>query len=215
MCGTPPVLSVGGMQSTAIEVHDLHRSYHGQPVRRGVSFAMGAGEIFGIAGPNGAGKTTTVEVLQGLRSRDAGHVDVLGLDPGRERKRPRPLPGSQLQTSLLPDRLRVDEALRLLARLAGDKVDWRALAEALHLSPLLCKPYGTLSGGQKQRLFLALGEVAAMVNQPRIVFLDELTQGLDPVARRETWQLVERPRAHGTTVVALGERRYRTDGRWW
>jgi ABC-2 type transport system ATP-binding protein len=199
MCGAPPTPSVDGMPNAAIEVHDLHKSYDGRPVLRGVSFAVGAGEIFGVAGRNGAGKTTTVEILQGLRSRDGGHVEVLGLDPARERKRLLPLLGAQLQTSALPDRIRVGEALRLFARMAGDTVDWRALAEAWRLSPLLPKPYGTLSGGQRQRLFLAL----AMVNRPRLVFLDELTQGLDPIARREAWQLIKRARDQGTTVVLV------------
>jgi ABC-2 type transport system ATP-binding protein len=199
MCDRRPARSFGGMHDTAIEVHDLHKSYGGQPVLRGLSFAVGAGEIFGIAGRNGAGKTTTVEILQGLRGRDAGRIAVLGLDPGRERARLRPLVGAQLQTSALPDRLRVGEALRLFARLAGHTVDWRALAQVWRLESLLRQPYGTLSGGQRQRLFLAL----ALVNRPRLVFLDELTQGLDPVARRETWQLIEQARNHGTTIVLV------------
>jgi ABC-2 type transport system ATP-binding protein len=199
MCDRRPARSFGGMHDTAIEVHDLHKSYAGQPVLRGLSFAVGAGEIFGIAGRNGAGKTTTVEILEGLRGRDAGRVAVLGLDPARERPRLRGLVGAQLQNSALPDRLRVGEALRLFARLAGDTVDWRALAQVWRLEPLLRQPYGTLSGGQRQRLFLAL----ALVNRPRLVFLDELTQGLDPVARRETWQLIEQARDHGTTIVLV------------
>jgi ABC-2 type transport system ATP-binding protein len=187
------------MPATAIEVHDLHKSYDGQPVLRGVSFAVGAGEIFGVAGRNGAGKTTAVEILQGLRSRDGGRVEVLGFDPGRDRKRLRPLVGAQLQTSALPDRLRVGEALRLFTRLADARVDWREVADAWHLAPLIDKSFGNLSGGQRQRLFLAL----AMINQPQLVFLDELTQGLDPLARRETWQLIEQARDHGTTIVLV------------
>jgi ABC-2 type transport system ATP-binding protein len=183
----------------AVEVDNLQKSYGGQPVLRGLSFTVGVGEIFGIAGRNGAGKTTTIEILQGLRSRDAGRVEVLGLDPARERGRLRPLLGAQLQTSALPDRLRVGEALRLFAKLAGDVVDWRLLAEAWSLDPLLRKPFGTLSGGQRQRLFLAL----ALVNRPRLVFLDELTQGLDPVARRETWRLIEQARDQGVTIVLV------------
>jgi ABC-2 type transport system ATP-binding protein len=107
MCKWPPALSVAVMQNTAIEVHDLHKSYNDEPVLRGLSFTVAAGEIFGIAGRNGAGKTTTVEILQGLRTRDGGQVKVLGLDPARDRRRLRPLIGSQLQTSALPDRLRV------------------------------------------------------------------------------------------------------------
>jgi ABC-2 type transport system ATP-binding protein len=187
------------MQNTAIEVSDLHKSYEGQPVLTGVSLAVGAGEIFGIAGRNGAGKTTTVEILQGLRSRDGGEVRVLGLDPGRDRERLRPLVGSQLQTSALPERLRAGEALRLFTRLAGARTDWRQLAETWGLDPILNRSFGNLSGGQRQRLFLAL----AMVNEPRLVFLDELTQGLDPLARRATWQLIEQARDRGTTVVLV------------
>ena len=199
MCKRGAALSLGGMKPAAIEVHDLHKSYGERAVLRGLTFAIGEGEIFGIAGRNGAGKTTTVEILQGLRRHDAGSLRVLGLDPTRERRRLRPLIGAQLQTSALPDRLRVGEALRLFARLAGDRVDWRALAGEWRLEDLLGKPFGTLSGGQRQRLFLAL----TMVNQPRLVFLDELTQGLDPAARRETWQLIERARDRGATVVLV------------
>jgi ABC-2 type transport system ATP-binding protein len=199
MCNRSPAPSFGGMQDTTIEVHDLHKSYDGDPVLAGVSFAVGANEIFGIAGRNGAGKTTTVEILQGLRPRDGGDVTVLGLDPGRERRRLRPLLGAQLQTSALPDRLRVGEALRLFASLAGDTVDWRALADTWRLGPLVGKSFGSLSGGQRQRLFLAL----ALINRPRVVFLDELTQGLDPAARRETWRLIEQARGQGTTVVLV------------
>ncbi len=199
MCGSPPAPSFVGMTDTAIQVNDLHKSYGDQPVLRGLSFEVGAGEIFGIAGRNGAGKTTTVEILQGLRGRDAGSVRVLGLDPARDRGRLRPLVGAQLQTSALPDRLRVGEALNLFTRLAGDVADPGELARSWRLEPLLRKPFGTLSGGQRQRLFLAL----ALVNRPRLVVLDELTQGLDPAARRETWQLVERARDEGTTVVLV------------
>ncbi|HEV2058456.1 MAG TPA: ABC transporter ATP-binding protein [Solirubrobacteraceae bacterium] len=187
------------MGTTAIEVQGLLKSYDGELVLRELSFAVGGGEIFGICGRNGAGKTTTVEILQGLRSRDGGHVEVLGLDPARDRARLRPLVGAQLQSSALPERLRVGEALRLFARIAGDVVDWRALADEWRLGDLLRRSYGALSGGQRQRLFLAL----ALVNRPRLVFLDELTQGLDPVARRETWQLVDEVRDRGTTVVLV------------
>jgi ABC-2 type transport system ATP-binding protein len=199
MCDRRPEPSFAGMTNTAIEVHDLHKNYAGRPVLRGVSFAVGAGEIFGLAGLNGAGKTTTVEILQGLRRRDGGQVEVLGFDPGRDRQRLRPLLGSQLQTSALPERLRVGEALRLFARLASGRADWRQLAETWGLEPLMGKSFGSLSGGQRQRLFLAL----AMINRPRLVFLDELTQGLDPVARREVWQLIEQARDQGTTVMLV------------
>ena len=201
MCKGAADRSLAGMKRIAIEVHDLHKTYAGQPVLQGLTFAVGEGEIFGIAGRNGAGKTTTVEILQGLRRRDpgSGRVEVLGFDPARDRRRLRPLVSAQLQTSALPDRLRVGEALRLFARLAGDVVDWRELAREWRLEELLAKPFATLSGGQRQRLFLAL----TMVNRPRVVFLDELTQGLDPAARRETWRLIESARDSGTTVVLV------------
>jgi len=199
MCNRRPGRSVSGMTDTAIEVNGLHKSYDGKPVLRDVSFAVKADEIFGIAGSNGAGKTTTVEILQGLRSRDGGELSVLGFDPAHQRNRLRPLLGAQLQTSGLPDRLRVGEALQLFAGLAGNPVDWRALADEWRLTPILGKPFGSLSGGQRQRLFLAL----AMVNRPRLLFLDEMTQGLDPAARRETWELIERARSGGATVVLV------------
>jgi len=188
-----------GMYGTAIEVSDLRKDYDGRPVLRGVDFRVADGEIFGIAGRNGAGKTTTVEIIQGLRSSDGGRVRVLGFDPLRDRAALRPLIGAQLQTSKLPDRLRVGEALRLFAGLAGDVVDWRALASVWRLDGMLRQAFGTLSGGQRQRLFLAL----ALVNRPRLVFLDELTQGLDPAARRETWALVEQARDQGATIVLV------------
>jgi ABC-2 type transport system ATP-binding protein len=188
------------MQNTAIEVHDLHKCYAGQPVLNEVSFTVGAGEIFGIAGRNGAGKTTTVEILQGLRRRDGGAVRVLGFDPGRDRRHLRKVIGSQLQISALPDRLRVVEALRLFAKLAGERVDPASLADAWGLTAIGDKAYGSLSGGQRQRLHLAL----ALVNRPRLLFLDELNQGLDPVARRECWRLIEQARdEHETTIVLV------------
>src|SRR4051812_5561375 len=109
------------MSKIAIEVDDLHKSYGGEPVLRGLSVTVPAGEIFGLAGRNGAGKTTTVEILQGLRARDGGGVSVLGLDPAHDRARLRTLVGAQLQTAALPDRLRVGEALRLFARLGGGR----------------------------------------------------------------------------------------------
>jgi ABC-2 type transport system ATP-binding protein len=194
-----PAVSVTVMGHLAIEVDDLRKRYDGRPVLRGVTFSVAEGEIFGLAGRNGAGKTTTVETVQGLRQADGGSVRVLGLDPVRDRAALRPLIGAQLQTSALPDRLRVGEALRLFARLAGDVVDWRELSATWGLDDLRRQAFGTLSGGQRQRLFLAL----ALVNAPRVVFLDELTQGLDPAARRETWSLVEQARAGGATVVLV------------
>lgn len=182
-----------------ISVTDVTRSYGPRPVLTGLSFDVAPQEIFGILGPNGTGKTTAVEIIQGLRARDAGSIRVLGLDPARDRPALRGLIGAQLQSSQLPERLRVGEALRLFARLAGDVVDWHELRDEWGLAGLERSAFGSLSGGERQRLFLAL----ALVNRPQVVFLDELTQGLDPAARRETWRLVRRVRDQGATVVLV------------
>jgi ABC-2 type transport system ATP-binding protein len=183
----------------AITVDGLSKSYGERRVLSNLSFEVLPGEIFGILGPNGAGKTTAVEIIQGLRTSDGGNVEVLGLDPSRQRPQLRSIIGSQLQSSALPERLKVREALRLFARLAGDVVDWRELSEEWDLAGLHGTSYGSLSGGERQRLFLAL----ALVNRPQVVFLDELTQGLDPAARRATWRLVRRVREKGATVVLV------------
>jgi ABC-2 type transport system ATP-binding protein len=183
----------------ALDVAGVTKAYRGQTVLHDVSLTVAQGEIFGLLGANGAGKTTTVEIVQGIRPRDRGQVHLLGLDPATERSRLRHLVGAQLQSSALPDRLRVGEALRLFARLAGDVVDWRSLRDDWTLGHLERRPFAALSGGERQRLFLAL----ALVNRPRIVFLDELTQGLDVAARRETWDHVDHVRDEGTTVVLV------------
>ena len=193
----PPTPTHDGLP--VVEVRSLTKSYADRRVLTDVALEVQPGEIFGILGPNGAGKTTLVEILQGLRSRDAGEVRVLGHDPGHESPKLRHLVGSQLQSSGLPDHLRVGEALRLFTRLADDVVDWRQLLADWELTRLERTAYRSLSGGERQRLFLAL----ALVNRPRLVFLDELTQGLDPAARRETWGLIERIRDDGTTVVLV------------
>ncbi len=183
----------------AIVVEKLTKAYGDQSVLKSLSFTIGRQEMFGILGTNGAGKTTAVETIQGLRSRDSGTIRVLGLDPQRDRGRLRTVLGSQLQSSVLPERLRVGEALRVFARLSGDVVDWRELCDTWDLTRLKKSAFGSLSGGERQRLFIAL----ALVNRPKVVFLDELTQGLDPAARRDTWQLIRRIREQGATVVLV------------
>ncbi len=188
-------------QLPALSVARLQKSYGDVEVLRDVSFTVGDGEIFGLLGSNGAGKTTAVEAIQGLRRRDAGTISLFGLDPVTDdvEIRERHLVGAQLQSSALPDRIRVGEALRLFATLAGDIVDWRELRDRWNLGEIERRSFAALSGGQRQRLFLAL----ALVNRPRLVFLDELTQGLDAAARRQTWDLIEDVRAGGTTVVLV------------
>ncbi|MBU6532754.1 ABC transporter ATP-binding protein [Streptomyces mayonensis] len=182
-----------------IEVTDLRKTYGDRPVVDGVSFAVEEGEIFGVLGPNGAGKTTTVECVEGLRVPDAGRVRVTGLDPVADHERVARVLGAQLQQSELQARLTVREALELYAAFYPRPADWRPLAERLGLGAKLDTRFGKLSGGQKQRLFIAL----ALVGNPRVVVLDELTTGLDPRARRETWQLIEDVRAGGVTVLLV------------
>src|SRR6266545_1637505 len=167
---------------TAITVEGLRKAYGPLVAVEDVSFEVAAGEIFGVLGPNGSGKTTTVECVQGLRRADAGHVRVLGLDPRMQRHQLRQRIGSQLQESALPDRIKVWEALRLFASLAPGAADWAELVERWGLAAKRNATFASLSGGQRQRLFVAL----ALVNRPEVVFLDEMTTGLDPAARRET-----------------------------
>ena len=182
-----------------IEVSELRKTYSGRPVVDGVSFAVEEGEIFGILGPNGAGKTTTVECVSGLRAPDAGTVRVAGLDPVADHDRVTHLLGAQLQESELQPKILVREALELYASFYPDPVDWRPLAERLGLEAKLTTRFAKLSGGQKQRLSIAL----ALIGNPRIVVLDELTTGLDPRARRDTWKLIEDVRNSGVTVVLV------------
>ncbi|QQM40704.1 ABC transporter ATP-binding protein [Streptomyces liliifuscus] len=188
------------MASTpVIEVSDLRKSYGGRPAVDRVSFTVEEGEIFGVLGPNGAGKTTTVECVEGLRVPDAGRVRVTGLDPVTEHAATRRVLGAQLQESELQAKLTVREALELYAAFYTRPLDWRPLAERLGLTDKLTTRFAKLSGGQKQRLFIAL----ALIGNPRIVVLDELTTGLDPRARRDTWELIEDIRANGVTVLLV------------
>ncbi|MEV3913993.1 MULTISPECIES: ABC transporter ATP-binding protein [Streptomyces] len=184
---------------SVIEVSELRKSYGGRAVVDGVSFAVEEGEIFGILGPNGAGKTTTVECVEGLRIPDAGRVRVTGLDPVADHARVARVLGAQLQESELQAKLTVREALELYTAFHDKPLDWRPLAERLGLTQKLTTRFGKLSGGQKQRLFIAL----ALVGNPRVVVLDELTTGLDPRARRDTWELIEDIRANGVTVLLV------------
>ncbi|GAA2289411.1 ABC transporter ATP-binding protein [Streptomyces hawaiiensis] len=182
-----------------IEVTELRKSYAGRHAVDGVSFAVEEGEIFGILGPNGAGKTTTVECVEGLRVPDSGRVRVAGLDPVTEHEATRRVLGAQLQESELQAKLTVREALELYSAFYPSPLDWRPLAERLGLTAKLDTRFAKLSGGQKQRLFIAL----ALVGNPRAVVLDELTTGLDPRARRDTWELIEDIRANGVTVLLV------------
>ena len=163
----------------------------------GLDLDVAAGEVVGIIGANGAGKTTTVECLQGLRRPDAGEVRVLGLDPVRDADSVRRRIGAQLQDSALPDRLRVGEAIELFA--TDRAVDSMQLLDQFGLATRLRSVFASLSGGERQRLFLVL----ALLNRPELVILDELTQGLDPAARRGVWAAVEQLHELGTTVLLV------------
>jgi ABC-2 type transport system ATP-binding protein len=182
---------------TVIEVKNLQKRYGSTVAVRAVSFTVERGEIFGILGPNGAGKTTTAECIAGLRTPDSGSITVLGRPP-RDHELRR-LVGVQLQESQLPEKMSVREALELYSAFYPDPVDWRALARELGLTEKLGTRYAKLSGGQKQRLSIAL----ALVGDPQIAILDELTTGLDPQARRDTWDLIEQIRDRGVTVVLV------------
>ncbi len=182
-----------------IEVSHLCKRYGELVAVDDVSFAVEQGEIFGILGPNGAGKTTTVESIVGLRTPDSGTIGVLGLDPLRDRDELRQRVGVQLQESQLPDKLTVAEALDLYSSFYRAPADWKQLVSDLGLSKKLTTRYANLSGGQKQRLSIAL----ALVGNPQIAVLDELTTGLDPQARRDAWELIEQVRARGVTILLV------------
>ena len=182
-----------------ISVQNLRKTYGKTVAVDDISFEIAEGEIFGFLGPNGAGKTTTVECLQALRRPDSGNIRVLGLDPSKEAQAIRKRIGSQLQESALPDRIKVWEALDLFASVATDSLDWHVLLEQWGLIEKRKATFASLSGGQRQRLFIAL----ALVNNPRVVFLDEMTTGLDPAARRVAWDLIRSMREKGATVVLV------------
>lgn len=182
-----------------IRVQGLRKTYGGVAAVDGVSFEVRRGEIFGIVGPNGAGKTTAVECVSGMRKPDAGEIEVLGLDPGRQGDALRRRIGIQLQQAALPERLKVWEALDLYSSFYEKPADWRKLMERWGLTEKRNAAFSDLSGGQKQRLFVAL----ALLNDPEVVFLDELTSGLDPQARRASWDLVREIREAGKTVVLV------------
>ncbi|MBP7779187.1 MAG: ABC transporter ATP-binding protein [Acidobacteria bacterium] len=179
-----------------IRVQALRKTYGRTVAVDGVSFEVARGEIFGLIGPNGAGKTTTMECVEGLRTRDSGAVSVLGLDPVRDVRALQERIGVQLQEAQLQKRITVREAVDLWAALYRSALDGDRLLDQLGLREKRHAWFMTLSGGQKQRLLIAL----ALINDPEVVFLDELTTGLDPQARRAIWELVRGIRARGKTV---------------
>ena len=180
-----------------VTVRGLRKAYGNRMVVDGLDLDVPAGEIVGLIGANGAGKTTTVECVQGLRKPDSGRLRVLGFDPVTQAAQLRPHVGSQLQDSALPDRLRVAEAVGLFRTPHGR--DGAELLEQFGLAARRRSAFASLSGGERQRLFLVL----ALLNRPRLVILDELTQGLDPAARRDVWAAIRQLNRDGTTVLLV------------
>jgi ABC-2 type transport system ATP-binding protein len=182
-----------------LEVERLHKRYGDHVAVADVSFEVDEGEIFGILGPNGAGKTTTVECVSGLRQPDGGRLRVLGFDPVVDRTEMTANVGVQLQSSELQANLRVGEVLELFSSFYEHPADWRDLVDALGLGAQVSTRFAKLSGGQQQRLSIAL----ALIGDPKVAILDELTTGLDPAARRDTWDLIEAVRDRGVTVLLV------------
>jgi ABC-2 type transport system ATP-binding protein len=189
-------MAVSGTPRPVIQVSGIRKTYGATVAVSDVSFEVSEGEIFGLIGPNGAGKTTTMECVEGVRRPDRGAISILGLDPFRDVYQLQNRIGVQLQQAQLQKRIKVWEAVDLWASLYSKAVDGDRLLEQLGLATKRNAWFMTLSGGQKQRLFIAL----ALINDPEVVFLDELTTGLDPQSRRAIWDLVRGIRDHGKTV---------------
>lgn len=185
------------MGEPIIQVEGLYKSYGNVAAVRGVSFSVEEGEVFGLLGPNGAGKTSTVEILEGLRTADRGVVRVCGFDPEKAGLDFKESVGAVLQSTSLPDKLRVKEAIELFAHFYRRSANTDELLRRFQLEEKQDAFYSHLSGGQKQRLALAM----ALVNEPRVVFLDEPTAGLDPQVRREIYDIVEELKSSKKTVL--------------
>mgnify|MGYP001289209048 FL=1 len=185
------------MQNRIIQVNNLQKTYGQVRAVNGVSFHVHAGEIFGLLGPNGAGKTTTIEMMEGLRHPDEGEVYIDGLSVTRERKKIRSLVGVQLQSTSLFGKLRVDEILRLYASFYKRSVSVETILNQMNLDEKRKDLVDDLSGGQKQRLAIGL----ALIHDPKIIFLDEPTTGLDPQARRSLWEIILALKRQGKTIL--------------
>ena len=185
------------MSAPIIEVHNLTKRYGDVQALRGVSFEVQEGEVFGLLGPNGAGKTSTVEILEGLRPADGGIVSVCGLDPQTPGATFKQEIGAVLQSTALPDKLRVGEAVSMFASFYKRRRDPNALLKRFGLEEKRNTFYAHLSGGQKQRLALAM----SLVNEPRVLFLDEPTAGLDPQVRREIYTIIEELKKERKTIL--------------
>jgi len=180
-----------------IQAEDLYKNYDAVAALRGVSFTVEQGEVFGLLGPNGAGKTTTVEILEGMRTPDRGLARVCGVNPEKSGNRFKEMIGAVLQSTSLPDKIRVKEAIELFAKFYSVRANTDDLLKRFQLDEKRDAFYSQLSGGQKQRLALAM----ALVNNPQVVFLDEPTAGLDPQVRREIYDIIEELKHEKKTVL--------------
>jgi len=184
------------MDKVIVQIENLFKSYGKIKAADDISFEVFKGEIFGLVGPNGAGKTTTIECIEGLRKSDSGNLKVMGINPLTSGRVLRNSIGIQLQESELPGRIKVWEAIDLFSSFYSKTVKYDPLLKDLGLDDKKGAYFSRLSGGQKQRLFIAL----SLINDPELVFLDELTTGLDPQARRATWELITNINKKGKTI---------------
>lgn len=180
-----------------LEVDRISKSYGTKEAVKSLSFYVKTGEIFGIMGPNGAGKSTTLECILGTKKKDSGNVRILGLDPLSDRKEVFSRVGVQFQDSSFQNGIRVDEICECTASLYPNCNDWLELIKEFSMEALLKSQVSSLSGGERQKLSILL----ASIHKPELLFLDELTTGLDPVARRETWKFIKKINSMGTTIV--------------
>ncbi len=188
-----------GSRPQAVEVTHLRKTYGETVAVDDISLSVAEGEIFGILGPNGAGKTTTVECVMGLRCPDAGSIRMMGKDPTRDHEDLHTILGAQLQSGALPAKLRVSEIIDLYRSFYRRPADISGLVQALGLADTRRTYYRSLSGGQKQRLSIVL----ALIGAPRVAVLDEMTTGLDPQGRRDTWDMIEGVRDRGVTILLV------------
>lgn len=179
-----------------IEVEHLVKSYKNVMAVNDVSFTVKQGQIFGLLGPNGAGKTTTIECIIGLQKRDSGRIQVLGCDPSHDSRQLYRQIGVQLQEASYQDKVKVSELCELFSSLYEDPLDYRELLEKFHLSDKTHAYVSNLSGGQRQKVSIVL----ALISNPKLLFLDELTTGLDPNSRREMWNYLKELRDEGRTI---------------
>jgi ABC-2 type transport system ATP-binding protein len=185
------------MAEPIVKVEDLHKSYSGREVVKGISFEVGKGETFGILGPNGAGKTTTLEMIETLRPIDGGTVIVNGANVAQEPQKVKYMIGVQTQSTAFMDKVKLTELLEQQAAAYGERVDPLELLKQVNLEEKAGSYIESLSGGQKQRFSIA----AALVHKPKVFFLDEPTTGLDPQARRRLWDLIKKVKSEGMTVI--------------